>query len=156
MLSPRGETGLGDRVGRRVGEDVAVGLLGGVEVAVHEGVVRGEQARVVAALDLDAGGLEDRVDPLAQVGLGQHLVERVDGLPADDRNDERDALDVLVRAWCLSYEHQVGVGVSHTEYDLSPPQRGQFAPRAIWSDLRFDGSKRVSGAARNLNEIAGS
>ena len=80
-----GQPGLGGLVGRAVGEDLPVRPLGRVQVAVDQRVVGRQQARVLGRVDLDAAGLEHRVDPLAQLRLGDHPGERVDRLPADDR-----------------------------------------------------------------------
>src|SRR5262245_23550390 len=58
--------------------------------------------------------------------------------------DERNALDVLVRAWSLADEHQVGVGIANAEHNLPPPHAVQLAPRAV-ADIRADGGERVGG-----------
>ena len=106
------EAGLGGRVVlRRLGQDLAVRRLGLVQVAGHQRVVGRVQPRVLGGGDLDAAGLEHRVDVLPDLGLGQHAGEALDELAADHRDHHRDAL----HAQRLG-EPRVGVHVDLAEH----------------------------------------
>ena len=61
--------------------------------------------------------------------------------------DERDALDVFVRAGRLADEHQIGVGVADAEHDLLPAERVQLAARAV-ADILANCCKSLAGRPR--------
>ena len=144
-----GQAGLGGVVLRGLGEDLLVRRLGRVQVAGHQGVVGGVQPRVLGGGDVDAAGLEHRVDVLPDLRLGQHAGEALDELAADDRDHHRDAL----YAQGLG-EPRVGVHVDLAEHPAAAALGGELlqhraraACRARTTRPRSPGSPGWSSSA---------
>ena len=80
------------------------------------------------------------LDHVGDVDLVAREAHRLDHLRQQlpGAADERNPLDVLVRAGRLADEHQVRVRIPDAEHDLLAPERVQLAARAV-ADVLADG-----------------
>ena len=132
-----GQPGLGRGVGRGLGQDLAVRR----SAASRSPVIRASSASSSrgssgAATEI-AAGLEDGVDVLPDLRLGQRTLEALDELPADHRDHHRDALHPQRLG-----EPRVGVDVDPAEHPGAAALGGELFQRpaqSCWlASLRAD------------------